>query len=234
MKNQTIRLLKPIVFLLCLVPAAVLYYRFQTDNLGADPVATITHFTGDWAMYMLLGSLAITPVRRLSSKLGWLVRFRRMIGLFAFFYATLHLATYVFLFSGFDVAAAMASLRQHDLHALKEQWLAVWPGMVDDAIKRRFIQVGLIAWTILLALAVTSPQWIMRKMGGKRWQLLHRAVYVAAGLAIIHYWWLVKRGVTTPWRVTAVLVVVLLARVAWSWKNKRRSIPSRRVPVVEV
>jgi|SRR5882757_4868578 len=234
MKNQTIRLLKPIVFLLCLIPAVVLYHRFQTDNLGVDPVATITHFTGDWAMYMLLGTLAITPVRRISSKLGWLVRFRRMTGLFAFFYATLHLATYVFLFSGFDVVSAMASLRQHDLHALKEQWLAVWPGMVDDAIKRRFIQVGLFAWTILLALAVTSPQWIMRKMGGKRWQVLHRMVYVAAGLAVIHYWWLVKKGVTTPWRVTAVLVVVLLARVIWSWRNKRRSMPSRRVPVVEV
>ena len=220
MSNRAIRILKPFVFLLALVPFFGIVWSFQADKLGADPVQTITHWTGEWAMYMLLISLAITPMRRLSPKLAWLVRFRRMLGLFAFFYATLHLLTYVLLFSGFDLPGALDALRHGQLHVLREDWVAVWPTMVEDVEKRRFIQVGLLSYLILLALALTSPQWVLRSMGGKPWQTLHRTVYVAAILAVIHYWWLVKKGVLAPWKDSAVLAILLLARLVYVWMKK--------------
>lgn len=229
MTNRTIGILKPLVFLAALAPAAVLVERFRVGNLGADPVQWITHFTGNWAVYLLLISLAITPVRRLSVRLAWLVRFRRMLGLFAFFYATLHLMTYVFLFSGFDLSGAVASIRAHDFAGVQQQWLAVWPTMVDDVQKRRFIQVGLASYLILLLLAATSPQWIMRKVGGKPWQLLHRSVYFSAFLAIVHYWWLVKKGVMAPLKDTVVLALLLLARPAYRLLSKSGSAKSRAV-----
>jgi sulfoxide reductase heme-binding subunit YedZ len=137
-------------------------------------------------------SLAITPVRRLSIHLAWLIRFRRMLGLYAFFYATLHLTTYVWLSSEFDVGA-----------------------MIHDIAKRPFITMGMLGWTCLLLLAATSTAWSIRKLGGRRWTMLHRLAYVAAMAGVIHYWWLVKPGVHTPWKVTAVLAVLLLARVVW-------------------
>jgi sulfoxide reductase heme-binding subunit YedZ len=139
-----------------------------------------------------------------------------MIGLYAFFYATLHLATYVFLFSGYDLLAVIAGIRAGHPGIAIEQWRQVWPFIWDDVLKRRFIQVGFFAWIILLALAATSPAFIMRAMGGKNWQLLHRLVYLAGAAAVVHYWWLVKSGVLTPWKVTAILIVLLLARVAYS------------------
>lgn len=225
MTNRTIRILKPFVFLFCLAPVLLLLQRFRTDNLGSDPVAYITHFTGNWAVYFLLIGLAVTPVRRFSVKLAWLVRFRRMIGLFAFFYATLHLLTYVFLFSGFDLPGALSSIRMHDFAALKQKWLDIWPTMVGDIKKRRFIQVGLLAWVVLLALAATSPQWVMRKMGGKAWQRLHLLVYAAAVLAIIHYWWLVKTGNREPLRDTVTLALLLLSRPIWKFIQQRRTKP---------
>lgn len=222
MTNGTIRILKPFVFVVGLLPLLVLVYRFNTGHLGADPVQSITHFTGNWTVYLLLISLAVTPVRRLSAKLAWLVRFRRMLGLFAFFYATLHLLTYVLLFSGFDLVGALSSLRAHDLGAVRQQWLAVWPTMVDDVKKRSFIQVGLASYVILLVLTLTSPQWVMRKMGGKPWQALHRLVYLAAFLGIVHYWWLVKKGVMAPLRDTVILAVLLLARPGYRLLQKYR------------
>jgi methionine sulfoxide reductase heme-binding subunit len=225
MPTRLIPAVKILVHLLCLAPFALLLYRFQHDNLGADPVATITHFTGDWTVYMLLASLAVTPVRRLHTKLSNLIRFRRMIGLYAFFYATLHLATYVFLFSGYDVPTAIAGLRAGHPGEIITQFKLVWPTMWGDILKRRFIQVGFAAWVILLALAVTSPQFVLRAMGGKNWQRLHRLVYLAGILAVIHFWWLVKTGVRTPWKDTAVLAVLFLARIAYV-ALKRRAKPS--------
>lgn len=222
MTTRVIRFLKPLVFLAALVPFFGMVQSFRTDTLGTDPVATLTHWTGNWAVYFLLGGLAISPVRRLSPRLSWLVRFRRMIGLFAFFYATLHLLTYVLLFSGFDLPGAIDNVKAHQFAPIVQKWKDVWPTMVDDVLKRRFIQVGLLAWLILLALAATSPQWIMRKMGGKAWQRLHRAVYAAAILAIIHYWWLVKKGNLEPLRDTVVLAILLAARPLWSWWAARR------------
>lgn len=217
MSNRTIKILKVIVFLLACIPVAGIVWQFQTGNLGADPVNTLTHETGDWTVYMLLASLAITPLRRLSPRLSWLIRFRRMLGLWAFFWATLHLLTYVLLFSGFDVTGAITAVSAGQWHVLKEDWLAVSPTMVDDIRKRRFIQVGLIAYVILFALAATSPAWVMRRMGGKPWQLLHRTVYAAAILGMVHYWWLVKAGNRAPLKVTVVLAILLAARPATKW-----------------
>ncbi len=195
----SIRVLKVIVFVACLVPLAYLVYSGFEDNLGADPIAAITHFTGFATLRLLVITLAITPVRRLSSRLSWLVRFRRMLGLFAFFYGCLHLLTYVWLFSGFSVST-----------------------MIDDIAKRRYIMAGAAAWTLMLPLALTSTQWSMRKLGGKRWQALHRLIYVSASLGVIHYWWIVKSGVRTPITITVVLALLLLARILWRFQNNKR------------
>lgn len=201
----------------CLLPFLYLLEKYRDGSLAllADPVNFITHFTGDWALWLLLACLAVTPVRRLHASLGWLIRLRRMLGLYAFFYATLHLLTYVLLFSGYDMSAAIEGVRTGHLIAPWRQLMLIWPSMLDDLEKRKFIQVGLLAWTILLALAVTSPQRVLRWMGGKNWQRLHWLIYVAATAAAIHYWWLVKAGVRTPWKVTAVLLLLLAARLGY-------------------
>ena len=229
MSKRAIIILKFVLHLLCLTPFFVLLNRFQHDNLGADPVNTITHFTGDWALYILLASLAVTPLRRLSPKIAFLIRFRRLIGLYAFFYASLHLATYIFLFSGYDLPSVLLAIRAGHPGAIIQQWQQVWPTIWDDLLKRRFIQVGFFAWLILLALACTSPAIVMRTIGGKNWQRLHRLVYLAAAAAVIHFWWLVKAGVRTPWKDTAVLVLLLLARLAYTALKARRSQPQIKV-----
>ena len=217
MSRRAIVILKTLLHLLCLAPFAWLLHLFFSGalDLYADPVNYITHFTGDWTLYFLFASLSITPIRRLSPKIAWLIRFRRLLGLYAFFYATLHLATYIFLFSGYDLPTALAGLRAGHPGELVTQWKIIWPRMVDDVLKRRFIQVGLFAWLILLALACTSPAFIMRAMGGKNWQRLHRLIYVAAIAGIFHYWWQVKAGNNAPAKDTIVLAILLLARVAY-------------------
>jgi len=215
MSKGSIIILKIIVHLLCLAPFFWLV-RFNQSGalaLNPDPVNYITHFTGDWAVWMLLSALAITPLRRLSGRISWLIRFRRLIGLYAFFYASLHLATYIFLFSGYDLPAVLTGIRAGHFRLAIDEWHQVWPTILGDIRKRRFIQVGFAAWCILLVLAVTSPTFVLRAMGGKNWQRLHRLIYVAGILAMIHYWWLVKTGVLTPWKDTAVLTVLLLTRV---------------------
>jgi len=228
MPTRLIPYVKVLVHLLCLAPFLVLLQRYRSGafDLEADPVASITHFTGDWALWLLLVSLAVTPIRRLHPRLSNLIRFRRLLGLYAFFYASLHLATYIFLFSGYDIQHAFASLRHGHPSDLWAQWLTVWPAVLDDLKKRRFIQVGLLAWVILLALAVTSPNFLLRRMGGKNWQRLHRLVYVAAIAGCIHYWWLVKKGVQLPMPDTIALTVLLLARLGWiAWKRRRKPAP---------
>jgi methionine sulfoxide reductase heme-binding subunit len=229
MPTRLIPFLKGLLHLLCLAPFAYLLqlYRNGTLALYPDPVNFITHFTGDWALWLLLADLAITPLRRLHPALGFLIRFRRMVGLYAFFYATLHLATYVFLFSGYDVPTAIAGLKSGHPAELWHQFKLVWPTLWDDVRKRRFIQVGFVAWLILLALAVTSPLAVLRAMGGKSWQRLHRLIYVAALCAVIHYWWLVKTGVRTPWKFAAVLAILFAARLLYSALKKRRSPAAR-------
>lgn len=238
MPKRSIVALKLLLHLLCLTPFAYLLYLFRSGALALnpDPVNFITHFTGDWTLYLLLATLAITPLRRLSPRISFLVRFRRLIGLYAFFYATLHLATYIFLFSGYDIVTVLASIRAGHPSAIVTQWKVIWPAIVDDLLKRRFIQVGLFAWLILFALAITSPAFIMRAMGGKNWQRLHRLIYVAAIAGVIHFWWLVKTGVRTPWKDTAALTVLLLARVLYSALKRRRKtnpVAMPRVSAVE-
>lgn len=228
MSKRSINVLKFLLHMLCLTPFAYLLYLFRSGDfaLNPDPVNYITHFTGNWTLYILLATLAITPLRRLSPRISFLIRFRRLIGLYAFFYATLHLATYIFLFSGYDIVTALTSARAGHPGEIITQWKIVWPAIVDDLLKRRFIQVGFLAWVILFALAATSPTFIMRAMGGKNWQRLHRLIYVAAIAAVIHFWWLVKAGVRAPWKDTAVLTILLLARIVYTvWKRSRKLAP---------
>jgi sulfoxide reductase heme-binding subunit YedZ len=220
MSKRSIIALKVLLHLLCLAPFAYLLqiYRNGALALNPDPVNYITHFTGDWTLYILLATLAITPLRRLSPRISFLVRFRRLIGL------------YVFLFSGYDVATVLTGVRTGHPGEIFTQWKVIWPGIVDDLLKRRFIQVGLLAWVILFLLAATSPAFIMRAMGGKNWQRLHRLIYVAAIAGVIHFWWLVKTGVRTPWKDTAVLAVLLLARIAYTaWKRIHKRNPATRI-----
>ncbi len=229
MPRQAILALKTVLHLGLLAPFAwlLIIFRNGTLALNADPVNYITHFTGNWALWILLGSLAITPARRLSTRLAFLVRFRRLIGLYAFVYATLHLATYVFLFSGYDLSGALHATAAGHPGELLTQWRLVWPTILDDLKKRRFIQVGLLSWVILLALTATSPGVVLRAMGGKSWQRLHRLVYVAAIAAVIHFWWLVKVGNRTPWRVSAILLLLLAARLAYIALKRRAAMVSR-------
>jgi sulfoxide reductase heme-binding subunit YedZ len=202
MNRSTILILKSLTWVACLWPLALLVYGAVTNNLGADPTAKITFTTGYTTLLLLILSLAVTPVRSLSPRLSWLIRFRRLLGLFAFFYGTLHLLTYVALYAGFDIHAMLA-----------------------DIEKRRFITMGVTAWLLLVPLAATSTNWSIRKLGGKRWQRLHRLVYLAAICGIIHYWWQVKPGVLSPLRLTIVLAVLLLARPVLAYIQRRKKSP---------
>ncbi len=206
MPNRVIVALKVLVHLICLAPLAMLVWYTRHDAmypgavslLGPDPTATLSHGTGYAGLRILLVSLAITPVRRFSAKLAWLIRFRRMLGLYAFFYICLHLVVYLKLYANLD-----------------------WATLVDDLSKRRYIIVGFSAWLLLLPLALTSTKWSIRKLG-KNWQRLHRLVYIAAILGIVHYWWIVKAGVLLPLPLTLVLFVLLAARPLWAWIDARR------------
>ncbi|MGA2832562.1 MAG: protein-methionine-sulfoxide reductase heme-binding subunit MsrQ [Terracidiphilus sp.] len=200
MKRSTLLTLKTLTWLACLWPLGSLLWGAINNNLGADPTATITFATGLATLRLLTISLAITPVRRLSPRLGWLIKFRRLLGLFAFFYATLHLLTYVALYAGFDVNA-----------------------MAADIAKRRYITAGVAAWLLLLPLAATSTNWAIRKLGGKRWNRLHKLVYAAAVCGVIHYWWQVKPGVLTPITMTVILAVLLAARPIQTWVQRRKA-----------
>lgn len=203
MKRSTLILLKTLTWIACLWPFALLVYGAVTNNLGPDPSAKIALTTGYTALFILVCSLAVSPLRKLIPQLNWLIKFRRLLGLFAFFYATVHLLTWVALYSGFNVQA-----------------------MTDDLLKRRFIYMGMATWLLLLPLALTSTNWSIRKLGGKRWNRLHRLVYVAAICGIIHYWWQVKTGVLTPLRMTIVLAVLLLARPVIALVQRRRARPA--------
>jgi sulfoxide reductase heme-binding subunit YedZ len=231
MPTRWIPYVKVLVHGVCLLPLLKLIEQYRSEALGlmADPVNWITHRTGYWTLFLLLTSLAVTPLRRLHPRLGNLIQFRRLLGLYAFFYATLHLATYVFLFSGYDVPTVVAGLRAGHGGVVVEQWRVVWPTVLDDLKKRRFIQVGLFAWTLQLVLAATSPTAVLRWMGGKTWRRVHTLVYVAAAAGCVHYWWLVKKGVRAPLPMTLVLAALLLARVVWSARKQRRGTVSAQV-----
>lgn len=179
---------KAAVWLLCLAPLSRLAYLGLSGGLGANPIEFITHSTGTWTLVGLLATLAITPLRSLSG-LGWLIRFRRLFGLFAFFYACLHFTTYIWLDQFFDPAS-----------------------IARDIIKRPFITVGFAAFMLLIPLAATSNQRMMKKLG-RNWQRLHRLVYVIAGLGVVHYWWLVKKDISQPLIYACVLAILLAMRL---------------------
>jgi sulfoxide reductase heme-binding subunit YedZ len=190
--DKFVRALKAPAFLLCLGPAFVLTWKGFHHGLGANPIDVITRTTGRWTLTFLLITLSITPVRKLSG-LIWLIRFRRMLGLFAFFYGSLHLMTYVWLDKFFDVHA-----------------------MLHDIAKRRFITAGMTAWFLMLPLALTSTTGWIRRLGGKRWQKLHRLIYFSAAAGVVHFIWLVKADLRRPLTYGAVLAILLAYRlIAW-------------------
>jgi sulfoxide reductase heme-binding subunit YedZ len=207
-----VRWFKPVVFIACLVPLALLGWKAYSGALGANPIEVITHATGDWILRFLLITLAITPIRKLTGQLC-LIRYRRMFGLFAFFYATLHFLTYIWLDKFFD------------LHE-----------MLHDVAKRRFITVGFTGFVLLIPLAITSTAGWIRRLGGKRWQALHRLIYFSAIAGVIHYWWLVKADIRDPLKYGAILTVLLGYRIAvWAGpKLTERKTKSLREPRLQI
>jgi sulfoxide reductase heme-binding subunit YedZ len=197
---------KVIVFPLCLTPLGLLVWQGLHNDLTLNPTQYVEHTTGDWVLRFLVITLAITPLRKLLH-LSQLIRFRRMMGLFAFFYVCLHFTTWFWLDRFFD-----------------------WSGILDDIGKRPYITVGFTAFVLLIPLAVTSTAGWIRRLGGKRWQALHRLIYVAAILGVIHFWWLVKSDIHKP-REYALMVGVLLFWRIVSWLLKRRQTPAPRKSV---
>jgi sulfoxide reductase heme-binding subunit YedZ len=189
---------KPVLFLVCLVPLATLVWRALHSGLGANPVEFVQHATGDWTLRFLIFTLSITPLRKLL-RLPDLIRFRRMLGLFAFFYVCLHFLTYIGPDQSFNLG-----------------------GMWKDVQKRRYITVGFTAFVLLIPLAITSTAGWVRRLGGRRWQQLHRAIYVSAVFGVIHYYWLVKSDVRLPLFYGALVAILLLSRLA-GWFFRRRS-----------
>jgi sulfoxide reductase heme-binding subunit YedZ len=203
-----LRLTKIAIFLAALIPLERLARMALHGGLGANPIEVITHSTGDWTLRLVLITLAVTPLRRLTGQY-WLIGIRRMVGLFAFFYGTLHFTTYIWLDKFFDV---------HE--------------MVKDIAKRPFITIGFSAFVLMIPLAATSTAWSIRRLGGKNWRRLHRLIYLTGILGVIHYIWLVKADKRKPLEYGAVLFVLLLYRLgAWLYeKRKKLAIftPSRR------
>jgi len=203
---------KPLVFVAALVPAAALVYGVFMNTLGANPIDAVTDETGTWTLRFLVVTLAITPLRKLT---GWnvLIRYRRMLGLFAFFYGTLHFLTYIWLDQFFDVQA-----------------------ILKDIVKRPFITIGFTAFVLMVPLALTSTAGWIRRLGGKAWNRLHKLIYVSAICGVIHYLWLVKADISRPARYGAIVAVLLAARI-WFAYNARHAakprvapVPARRVP----
>jgi methionine sulfoxide reductase heme-binding subunit len=201
---------KAALFLLCLAPLTRLGWRAWNQDLGANPIEFITHFTGDWTIRLIVATLAVTPLRKLLG-MPVLIRYRRMLGLFAFFYGFLHFLTYIWLDKFFDV---------HD--------------MVKDVAKRPFITAGFTAFVLMAPLAATSTAGWIRRLGGKRWQRLHRLVYITAIAAVVHYYWLVKSDVRLPVLYGTLVALLLGYRAAvWAFPSRRAGTPPARRRSVE-
>jgi methionine sulfoxide reductase heme-binding subunit len=196
-----LRITKSLLFPSALIPLARLVWKALHGGLGANPIEVITHSTGDWTLIFILLTLSITPLRRISRQY-WLIGIRRMLGLFAFFYGTLHFLTYIWLDKFFD---------------LHEMW--------KDIAKRPFITVGFSAFVLMIPLALTSTAWSIRRLGGKNWQRLHRLIYLTGILAVIHYWWLVKADVRKPEEYGLLLSILLIYRIG-VWVSERRKQPA--------
>jgi sulfoxide reductase heme-binding subunit YedZ len=200
-----LRLAKIAIFLGALIPVEHLAWRALHEDLGANPIEFITHSTGDWTLIFVLLTLSVTPLRRITRQY-WLIGVRRMVGLFAFFYGTLHFTTYIWFDKGFDV---------------HEMW--------KDIFKRPFITVGFSAFALMIPLALTSTAWSIRRLGGKNWLRLHRLIYLTGILAVIHYYWLVKADHRKPIEYGVGLSVLLLYRVG-VWMAEKRKPPALAVP----
>ena len=202
---------RALLFVLCLLPLAIIFFDGFTGGLEAEPVKDITHRTGWWALTLLLATLAVSPLRRLT---GWnpLIKARRMLGLFAFFYATLHLLIYFGLDQLFSVAY-----------------------IGEDILERPYITVGFTAWLLLVPLAVTSTRGWIRRLG-KRWTKLHRLIYVCAALGVLHFYWLVKADTREPLLFAAVLALLLAFRLPFLERKRAKAArgrPVAREPVQE-
>lgn len=205
MTRRKILILKCLVWAACLAPLGRLLYRGFTGRLTANPIEFITLSTGTWTLVFILTTLSVTPLRKITG-LAWLIRFRRLIGLFAFFYACLHFTTYVWLDKFFDLS-----------------------DMLKDVVKRPFITAGFSAFLMLIPLAATSTARAIRRMGGRNWQLLHRIIYLSAIAAVIHFWWKVKADTRQPLIYAAILAVLLVYRAAvWGLARRARRIDVKR------
>jgi sulfoxide reductase heme-binding subunit YedZ len=206
-----------VVFLAALGPLGWLLWAAYTGNFSADPLADITHETGDWTLRFLCITLAVTPLRRVT---GWngAIRFRRMLGLFAFFYGTLHLLIYL-------IADRYASLDFPNGILAWQSVRAFAASVWSDIYKRPFITVGFTAWLCMLSLALTSTAGMIRRLGGKRWNQLHALIYVAAIAGVVHYWWLVKADVRRPETYAAIVFVLLAFRIVWRFTSGSRATP---------
>jgi methionine sulfoxide reductase heme-binding subunit len=205
-KVKQTRWLKPFVFLTCLLPLGNLLRKGFAAELGANPIEVITRSTGHWTLIFLLITLSVTPLRKLSGQL-WLIQFRRMLGLFAFFYGSMHLLTFVWLDKFFDVR-----------------------DMLKDVAKRPFITAGFTAFMLMLPLAVTSTRKMIQRLGGKRWQQLHRLIYASAIVGAIHFYWLVKKDITRPVIFASILALLLGYRVVvWAMAKFPSIGPSARL-----
>lgn len=211
--------LKPAVFIAGLGPAAWLVWAIATGNLSPNPLSDLTNETGLWTLRFICITLAVTPLRRLT---GWnaLIRFRRMFGLFAFFYGTLHFHTYV-------IADRFASL---DFPNGIVAWTTVGnlaASIWDDIYKRPYITIGFTGFTCMIPLAVTSTAGMIRRLGGRRWQALHRLVYVTSLAGVLHYWWLVKADISSPQRYALIVLFLLLFRLMWARFRGAAPAPAR-------
>lgn len=216
------QVLKPVVFLAGLGPAIYLTWAALTSNLGANPLSDYRNETGVWTLRFLCITLAVTPLRRLS---GWnaAITFRRMLGLFAFFYASQHFASYVIFdrFAGLDFSDGIVS------------WTTVRnlaASVADDVYKRSYITVGFAAFVAMVPLAATSTAGMIRRLGGRRWQALHRLIYVSAPAGVIHYLWLVKADISRPLAYGLAVGVLLMMRVYWVRVKAQRSARSPLSP----
>ena len=219
-RNQQIRwLVKPAVFVASVAPSVWLVWAALRGQLSVNPLADLTNETGVWTLRFLSLTLCVTPVRRLT---GWndAIRFRRMLGLFAFYYGSLHLLTYVVAdrLAGLEFGnGILAWTTARDLAA----------AVTSDVLKRPFITIGFAGWLCLLPLAITSTAGMIRRLGGRRWQALHRLTYVAVSAGVLHYWWLVKADVRRP-AVYAVIVGCLLGFRVWRWARPATSAQTMR------
>ena len=198
------RLIRPALWLLVILPAIVLIAQLLLDQLGAEPIETLEHASGEWALRLLAASLAVTPLMRLTGW-GWMVAQRRFLGLAAFFWAMGHLSVYIVLDQFFD-----------------------WPEIVKDVLKHLYITVGMLAFVLMIPLALTSTKWSIRTLGGKRWTQLHRLVYVSAVAGCVHYLWAVKKDLAEPMLYAAVFAVLFALRPILRKRGPRTPIGSPR------